>query len=159
MKKGPVIAIIVSVCLLVAMLLLPITHTPTKEVITESVDQKIERAINMVTSSPSPMPGIMLLREVLEEDPENIKALSALGLFSIQSNQLVKAIARFEQIVDIDSQNYLALEKLVDLYKVTKDTINWTQSLQNLYQVETDEERLKRIKSTLKELEHEFVKS
>ncbi len=159
MKKGPVIAILVSIGLLVSLLMMPITHKVTEEVVIESVDQKIERAINLVTSSPNPMPGIMLLREVLDEDPKNIKALSALGLFSIQSNQIDKAIARFEQIVDIDSQNYLALEKLVDLYKLTNDTLRWNQSLHNLYQVETDEERRKRIEDTLKELEKEFVKS
>ncbi len=159
MKKGPVIAILVSICLLASLLMLPITHKANEEVIIESVDQKIERAINLVTSSPNPMPGIMLLREVLEEDPKNVKALSALGLFSIQSNQLDKAIARFEQIVEIDSQNYLALEKLVDLYKSTNDTLNWNQSLHNLYQVETDKERRRRIEDTLKELEKEFVKS
>ncbi len=159
MKRGPIIAVFISIGLLVSLVVLPISHKPTEEVIIESLDQKIERAINLVTSSPSPMEGIMLLRQVLEEDPKNIKALSALGLFSIRSNQLENAITRFQQIVEIDSQNYLALEKLVELYSTAKDTLNWNQSLQNLYQVETDDEKRKRIENTLKVLEQEIVKS
>jgi tetratricopeptide (TPR) repeat protein len=157
MKKGPVIAVLISVGLLGAFLLMPRT-IQKEEVIAESLDQKIEKAINMVTSE-APMQGIMLLREVLAEDPENIKALSALGLFSIQSNQLEKAIGRFEQIRTIDPQNQLALEKLVDLYASTKQPELQIECLKALYEIEKESNKRQRIQDRLKKLENEIVKS
>lgn len=63
-----------------------------------------------------PMKGIGLLKEVLEEDPENIDALTNLGYFSIQSGQYEKAIERFETILTIDSTNAEAYIYLTDIY-------------------------------------------
>lgn len=47
----------------------------------------------------SPMQGIMLLREVLQQDPTNELALFNLGLLSMRSNQYERAIERFRQIL------------------------------------------------------------
>ncbi len=47
----------------------------------------------------TPMQGIMLLREVLEEEPTNELALFNLGLLSMRSNQYERAIERFRQIL------------------------------------------------------------
>lgn len=54
-------------------------------------------------SSPTPMKGIVMLREVLAEDPQNKEALFSLGMLSIQSGQYDKAVERFEELVKIDS--------------------------------------------------------
>ena len=43
-------------------------------------------------SSPSPMQGIMMLREILVEDPKNETALFNMGMLSVQSGQYDKAI-------------------------------------------------------------------
>ena len=69
-----------------------------------TLEQKIEKAVELVSSSDNPMQGIMLLREVLAEDSMNLKANFHMGLFSIQSGQFEKAISRFEKVVSIDSQ-------------------------------------------------------
>ena len=50
-------------------------------------------------NTPSPMQGIMLLREVLDADPTNELALFNLGILSMRSNQYTKAVGRFEQIL------------------------------------------------------------
>ncbi|GAB2604824.1 tetratricopeptide repeat protein [Spirosoma areae] len=47
----------------------------------------------------TPMRGIMLLREVLQQDPTNELALFNLGLLSMRSNQYERAIERFRQIL------------------------------------------------------------
>src|SRR5690606_34602024 len=66
----------------------------------------------LVTGTNNPMQGIALLREVVEEDPKNVEANKALGLFSLQSQQFDKAIDRFKTVVeqkpDAESYFYLA---------------------------------------------------
>ena len=50
----------------------------------------------------TPMQGIMLLREVLKQDPTNEVALFNLGLLSMRSNQYDRAIERFRQILAVN---------------------------------------------------------
>lgn len=59
-------------------------------------------------SSANPMQGIVMLREILEEDPANEMAISNLGTLSIQSGQFEKAREYFEQLVGINPQNLQA---------------------------------------------------
>lgn len=56
-------------------------------------------------SGSNPMQGIMLLREVLEEDPNNELAIYNLGMLAITSGQLEKAIDRFEKLKQLDPVN------------------------------------------------------
>jgi tetratricopeptide (TPR) repeat protein len=56
-------------------------------------------------STPTPMQGIMLLREVLEQDPTNELALFNLGMLSMRSGQYSKAVGRFRQILTNDPAN------------------------------------------------------
>ncbi len=53
----------------------------------------------------NPMQGIMMLREVLEEDPENELAIYNLGILAINSGQFDKAIERFEKLKQINASN------------------------------------------------------
>lgn len=66
----------------------------------------------LVVGGGNPMTGISLLQEVVREDPENLEANRALGLFSLQSQQFDKAIERFTTVVkqnpDAESYFYLA---------------------------------------------------
>ena len=56
-------------------------------------------------NTPTPMQGIMMLREVLQQDPTNELALFNLGLLSMRSGQYSKAIERFRQILVNDPVN------------------------------------------------------
>lgn len=58
--------------------------------------------------TPTPMKGITLLREVIEQDPTFVPALFDLGLLSIKSNQYGKAQERFAQILKLEPNNYKA---------------------------------------------------
>ncbi len=61
-------------------------------------------AVAMVNGE-DPMRGIMMLREILEEDPNNVEAHWHLGLFSIQSGQYDKALERFKTVVELSGDN------------------------------------------------------
>lgn len=65
---------------------------------------KSKLAMTYVAGS-NPMQGIMMLREVLEEDPNNELAIYNLGMLAINSGQLDKAIERFEKLKQLDLNN------------------------------------------------------
>ncbi len=69
-----------------------------------SVDAKIDSAIALVQGGKAPMQGIFMLREVLEAEPENTKAILYMGIFAVQSGQYDKAVDRLEKVLSIDSQ-------------------------------------------------------
>jgi cytochrome c-type biogenesis protein CcmH/NrfG len=52
------------------------------------------------------MQGIMMLREVLVEDPDNVEAHWQLGLFSVQSGQYGKAVERFRRVAELDPEGH-----------------------------------------------------
>jgi len=56
-------------------------------------------------SSEAPMQGIMMLRQVLEEDPQNELALFNLGMLSIQSGQYQRATDHLTKLVTINPES------------------------------------------------------
>ncbi len=68
------------------------------------LDVKSNIAMTYV-EGPSPMQGIQMLRSILEEDPQNEKALFFMGSLSIRSNQFEIAIQRFEALVKYYPEN------------------------------------------------------
>jgi tetratricopeptide (TPR) repeat protein len=79
----------------------------------ERLDLKTKVAMTYV-SSPNPMQGITMLRDILEEDPQNEAALFNMGILSMQSGQYKKAVERFELLVannpeHIQGQFYLGV--------------------------------------------------
>jgi tetratricopeptide (TPR) repeat protein len=59
---------------------------------------KLQQAIELVNGE-NPMAGITILREMVAEDSTNVDAHYYLGLFSVKSGQLDKAIDRFERVL------------------------------------------------------------
>ena len=66
---------------------------------------KTAEAVALVQGQ-DPMRGIMMLREVLQEDPDNAEAHWHLGLFSIQSGQYEKALERFKKVRELDEAGF-----------------------------------------------------
>ena len=56
-------------------------------------------------SSSTPMKGIMMIREVLAEDPKNEFALYNMGMLSFQSGQYNKAIERLKDLVAVNENH------------------------------------------------------
>lgn len=67
----------------------------------ENFEIKNKVAMTYLTTS-NPMQGIMMLREILEKDPQNESAIFNLGVLSMQSGQYERAVERFSNLVEIN---------------------------------------------------------
>jgi len=97
----------IAVALVIVLLNLP-KHSEQQQAKAEttSIEAKIAKATELVEHGQNPMEGIMLFREILKEDPENIEVHYRLGLFSLQSGQMDKAVFRFEKVVGMNNPTY-----------------------------------------------------
>lgn len=103
-------------------------------------------------STETPMQGIMLLREVLGNDPTNEVALFNLGLLSMRSNQYEKAIERFRQLLKVHPSNSKARFYLgVSLAQTGKNK----EALEELLAVK-EQEKDPTIQAAIAELEKEL---
>ena len=68
-----------------------------------TVEYEIDSALTLIQSE-APMQGILYLRSIAEEHPENFRAQYHLGRFSAQTGQWEKVIARFEKVRNIDPE-------------------------------------------------------
>ena len=87
----------------------------------DRLDLKSKIAMTYVSSS-NPMQGILMLREVIEADAENVEAIFNLGLLSRQSGQYDKAVERFEKLISIEESNiqarFLPRIKVILIWKI-----------------------------------------
>ena len=67
-----------------------------------SYDAKTDLGVCYAEGSSNPMQGILMLREVAEEAPNHLMAQYNLGVLSVKSGQLDKAVGRFEKVLEID---------------------------------------------------------
>ncbi len=70
------------------------------------LDSEIEGALNKVRNRKMPMKGIMELRELANEHPEDPRPQWHLGLLSMRTGQYDKAIQRFEKVIALDDDGY-----------------------------------------------------
>ncbi|MFZ1686310.1 MAG: hypothetical protein WAU70_02745 [Flavobacteriales bacterium] len=98
-------------------------HAGTSETQTGvSMEQRVAEAAALVQGA-DPMKGIMALRGILAEDSNNVEAHWQLGLFSMQSGQLDKAVGRFRKVTELAparaeawlelGRSYAAIDSLV----------------------------------------------
>ncbi len=80
---------------------------------------KTRLGVLLTQASNNPMEGILLLRQVLEENPNYIEALFSLGEFSMFTQQYDKAIHRFESILKIQPDHIESLIYLGDSQAAT----------------------------------------
>lgn len=103
-------------------------------------------------STDTPMQGIMLLREVLDQDPDFEPALFNLGLLSMRSNQFDKAIARFRQILKNNPSNTKALFYMGISLAETGKKAEARQALEEVARKDSDPAVQAAIKETLQKL-------
>ena len=65
------------------------------------VENDIDSALEII-SGEAPMQGILLLRKIADEHPENFRAQYNLGRFSAQTGQWDKVVERMEMVQRID---------------------------------------------------------
>ncbi|MDB4089097.1 hypothetical protein N9544_05685 [Flavobacteriales bacterium] len=91
-----IFSIILAGALIILVSLQFLSRTPV--INQDEVD--IKKASQMIQNG-KPMEGVMLLREILEKDENNIDAIWELGKLSMQSQQYEKAIGRFEKFISL----------------------------------------------------------
>jgi tetratricopeptide (TPR) repeat protein len=118
-QRTLILLIVLSLGLLVLFLMLP--KRPASMAEKESVQMdpdslKLSQAIELV-NGPSPMQGITILRELVAKDSNNVDAHYWLGVFSVKSGQLDKAINRFEKVLGLNPQYMPAMIDLGGVYQ------------------------------------------
>ncbi len=126
LSKAQLIAIFAAVALVVLLLFAPQKPPLSEKVADVSGDagEKINLAISYLQEGKDPMKGIMLFREILEKDSNNIKAHYYLGIFSLQSGQWEKARNRFLKVLELDKNETEAYFYLGQANANLKDTAN-----------------------------------
>ena len=112
LSKGQGIAIISALALVVVIMVLPKTvpfdgenQEVTVQGAEENIEMQIAEGMRSVMKSEAPMQGIMMLKQVLEKEPGNVKANLALAVFSVVSGQYDKAHDRFQQVIDAEQKD------------------------------------------------------
>lgn len=98
------------------------------------------------------MTGVKLLREILEEDPENESAIYHLGILSLQSGQYDKAIKRFKDLVRINPTHAAAYFYLGVSYKESGKKKNARESFEKALSLDNDPVFRTTVEGYLKEL-------
>ena len=135
MKRSPLIAIILGLVLALYVYISsvrPYRPSLKKEL---SITEQIQDALSNIQDADNPqsqMKGILQMRSLSEKYPENADLQWNMGLFSIQSGQYEKAVARFEKVINIDAQRLDAYVQLAMSYIELKDTIAATNVLISL---------------------------
>lgn len=109
MKRQQWVAVMLTVALIVLLYFAPrhsgdavsSADTLTKAGNPPTVENRIDSALSIIASE-APMQGILLLREIAEENPSNFRAQYHLGRFSAQTAQWDKVVERFERVKSID---------------------------------------------------------
>ncbi|MCB0481253.1 MAG: tetratricopeptide repeat protein [Flavobacteriales bacterium] len=154
MKRGQLIAVVGTLFLGVAIWLAPTKPNQPAVAKVDSVSEKINQAVELISSGKEPpMAGITLLREVLEEDPQNVEAHFYLGYFSVQSGQYDKAVERFLTVLEINPERDEARYLLGMSYLEINDTSSALTQLRMLAQGEGEKEIKKSAIKAINELE------
>ena len=135
MKRSPFIAIILG--LVLALYVYISSVRPNRPSVKKelSITEQIQDALSNIQDADNPqsqMKGILQMRSLTEKYPENADLQWNMGLFSIQSGQYEKAVARFEKVINIDAQRLDAYVQLAMSYVELKDTSAATNVLTSL---------------------------
>lgn len=103
--------------------------------------------------TPTPMKGITLLREVIEQEPTFVPALFNLGLLSIKSNQFGKGQERFTQILKLEPNNYKAALNLGFCLAQLDKKVEAEKILNRVLKDSKDQEEQKAAKELLAEMQ------
>ena len=125
MKRSPFIAIVLG--LVLALYIYSSSVRPKIPPIKKelSITEQIQEALSNIQDADNPqsqMKGILHMRSLSEKYPENADLQWNMGLFSIQSGQYEKAVARFEKVINIDAQRLDAYMQLAMSYLALQDT-------------------------------------
>jgi len=117
--------------------------------------KKLSSAVSKVQNGENPMEGIMMIREILEQDSTYVDAHWQLAQFSLTSRQIENAEFRFEKVIQFDeNQKYPEAYFWLAQTKVSLDKPQEAVPLLNKYlTLETDTIVKNGVKRMLNQLE------
>lgn len=87
-----------------------------------NLDAQVGLGIAIVDGTNDPMKGIGMLQDVEKKDSNHIEMQLALAEFAMRSNQVEKAIYRFNKVLVLNPQKYALHLSLADIYGSMNDT-------------------------------------
>ena len=90
-----------------------------------TLTEQIQEALSNIKNGESPesqMKGILQMRALADKYPDNADLQWHMGLFSMQSGQYEKALARFEKVISLDAQRVNAYMQMALSYAALQDT-------------------------------------
>jgi len=89
----------------------------------DNIDHRINLSVLYTEAPPknNPMQGILMLREMNEANPEEIKVLNQLARLSIRTNQWDNALKRLSQVLTIKPDNQPAICMIAKVYQSLQD--------------------------------------
>jgi tetratricopeptide (TPR) repeat protein len=106
LRKPQVLVLLAAVMVTVLLMMVPRMPAGARQASRPDPSAvKLAEAVALVNGQ-EPMRGIMMLREIVQEDPDNAEAHWQLGLFSVQSGQYDKALERFKRVLELSPDGY-----------------------------------------------------
>ncbi|MBK6837141.1 MAG: tetratricopeptide repeat protein [Bacteroidetes bacterium] len=105
------------------------------EINPKNLDAQTDLGVCYAEGTGNPMQGILMLREVVKENPEHESAQFNLGILSVKSGQMEKAVERFEKVLLINPKR---LEARYILGQTYMKLGNNEKALLNLEQVKKE---------------------
>ena len=116
---------------------------------------RIKLAASYIDDGRNPMQGITVLRDVLAKDSLNIDALMMMGKFSMMSNQLDKALLRFEKVLSLQPSNPEALLGMAQVWENRGNTEEASRYLERCLNTDIDPMLRENIRKHLGELKNQ----
>lgn len=111
----------------------------------KNLDAKTDLGILYAEATREPMKGIVMLREVVAENPNHENAQLNLGLLSVKSNQFEKAIERFDKVLEINPSRLEIHIYKGQLYSQLGDKVNAIESFVTFKQLSNNTEMIQQV--------------
>ena len=135
MKRSPLLAIGMGIVLALYIYTSSVRPTRKMKNVQLTLTEQIKEALSDIQNGESPedqMKGILKMRALAESNPQNADLQWQMGMFSMQTGQYEKAVARFEKVISLDAQRLDAYMQIAQSYSALQDTSNAQNALSTL---------------------------
>lgn len=118
----------------------------------ENLNAKTDLGICYAETTPNPMKGIMMLREVVAQNPNHENAQLNLGFLSVKSGQYEKAIERFNTVLKINPAYIEAYVFLAQTYTQMGDNKKAIENFEKFKSLSNNNELIAEVDRYINEL-------
>jgi Tfp pilus assembly protein PilF len=135
MKRSPFVAVVIGLALVLYIYTSSVKPSPAMKNAQANLTEQIQEALSNIKNSDTPeaqMQGVLQMKALADQYPQNADLQWNMGLFSMQSGQYSKAANRFEKVVQLDDDRLEAHMQLALSYAALKDTTQARNALSTL---------------------------